>query len=1180
MTNSTFPVSYKDPVYAAADQAASDAAGIPPGLLTSIRVAGEKSNANQTSSAGATTPYQFTPATRQLVIKKYGIDPTASPEAAAMGAAYLLKEGIQRTGSAAGAVTQYIGGTDPSNWGGQTRAYTNRVMANFVKGGGQDTPQPDAQPQAPLPSAASYGLDPSVVGFDGGTQGAPASASVAAPQAAAPGANVNQQIISDYNAGRLSPEDMAEVQKRAPAIGIDPSQLQAPSQPGNQPDTGTGAPMGYSPASQAAPAAPKPIGPQTLAAMQAGTLTPDQQATIKAGIANGTLTMPTQAPQQDATGPQNDGFVSAGLPASAMPSAPSQVTPASQSGSTLSDVAEKGAGNIAGSLLDIASAGGRLVGATDFASSAQQAHQQINAKMAADTNNSTAGKVAGFVGSAVPYAAMGGASLPGSVAGGAVAGAAPAIADNKSLGEVARDTAVGAGAGAAGFGIGKAAGGIVSSLAENPTIAKAIEKTKSLFGMAPSEGNAVAQAGGVRDAQDAADIAAASGQSPGQLATKLEAAPAPQTPGYTPTAAEMAQDANVTTVQKASTNANPSTYGNASADNDAAIAASLADKPAPNNVGAAANPQAVDQAAEVAAQKSDVLAGIGQGETPPITQDVADRLQTPQFDAPVKLAKKIAEDQGSTVFDDFAKAKHEDAAQTLQQIIGTPEQIEALKTARGAQAADDFLSTHIGIPVDSPEMQALFAKPAIKKAIAQAETTAQNQGESSIFSTSTNRANSNMGGAVAAPQKYVSGRGLVNAKLALDDQIGAAGRAGENGQVRTLQGVKAHLLSVLDDAIPGYGEARANYAAASGPIDAMESLQQRLYSAVHPTTGEVDPNKLVNTINSIKAEQMKPGIRPADQVPKDTLSALGVLADHLKNTKDLTGLPGEGQEFIRQALAKNPKFADAHEEFKQFLNQSPAYAELHGPHAQDLATIASAKQSQDALSNVQSAIENATSPADLKRVSKEFQNMEPADLSKAIALRQAKARELATERVEEFNKNSRGGTEYNRSTFRHAADAYAPFMSSDDVSQFGKVASDLHNQTTAYAKTGKISGSDTAQNQNIGKRLAGNIGDAIKDRAVQAMVGASIGSAAGLGGSAAGAAVGIIAPAIVKTITQKVSNITGENAAKLLSNGKLLAAALRNYESLAARRLFIQKLSAKVGYTAGAGAANQFNSRR
>lgn len=1172
MTNSTFPTSFRDPIYAAADQAASDAVGIPQGLLQSVRTAGEKSNADQTSSAGATTPYQFTPATRQLVLQKYGIDPTASPEAAAMGAAYLLKEGIQRTGSAAGAVTQYIGGTDPSNWGGQTRAYTNRVMANFMKGG-QDTPQPDAQPQAPLASAASYGLDPSVVGFDGGSQAAPAPASVSAPQAAAPGANVNQQIVSDYNAGRLSPEDMAAVDQRVASgsLKIDPTQLQAPQ---STPDAGT--PPSSSPSNTSTAATPpqaKPIGPQTLAAMQAGTLTPDQQATIKAGIANGTLTMPAQAPQQDASGPQNDGYFAAGLPAPAMPSTPSQVIPASQSGSTLSDVAEKGVGNIAGSLLDIASAGGRLVGATDFANGAQQARQQINAKMATDSNNSTSGKVAGFVGSAVPYAAMGGASLPGAVAGGAVAGAAPAIADNKSLGEVARDTAVGAGAGAAGFGIGKAAGGIASSLAENPTIAKAIEKAKSLFGLAPSEGNAVAQAGGVRDAQDAADIAAASGQSPGQLAAKLEAAPAPQTPGYTPTAAEMAQDANVTTVQKANTNAQPAVAANASADNDAAIAQSLNNQATPNNPGTPAAPQAADQAAEAAAQKSDALAAQGQTELPPLSTDAANTLQADQFQSPIKLAKKIASDDGSTVFEDHQAARQADAANTLQQIIGTPDELNALKATRSQQASEalnqifasgnDTDARPVIRTIDSILDGPSGKRPAVQSSLNSVRnmlidpTTATLEADPNVLYNSVRKGIGDM----------------------MDSKMATANPAGIQATKQLLE-VQKSLDSVIENGAPGFKKYLSDYSEASNPINAMESAQQRLYSAVNPATGEIAPAKLVNAINSIKSEQMKAGAKAADSVPPETIDALATLAQHLQNKNDLTGLPAEGQEYIRRALASSDKHAAAHQEFQQVLNASPAYAELHGPHAAHIATVESAQTSQTALAKAQDIIQNADSPSGLRALDKVLPDMEAADRAKATALRQSKARELAMSEVAEKNKNAAGQMEFNRNTFRSAADKYSPYMASTDAQQFGNVATDLHNQTTSYARTGKISGSDTAQNQNIGKRLGANIGDAIKDRAVQAMVGASIGSAAGLGGSAAGAAVGIIAPAIVKTITQKVSNITGENAAKLLSNGKLLAAALRNYESIAARRLFIQKLSSKVGYAAGAGAANQFNSRR
>ncbi|HTI97234.1 MAG TPA: hypothetical protein VL425_12095, partial [Rudaea sp.] len=531
MSDPTFPVSYKDPVYAAADQAASDAAGIPPGLLSSIRLAGEKSNANQVSSAGATTPYQITPTTRALIIKKYGIDPTASPEAAALGAAYLLKEGIQRTGSAAGAVTQYIGGTDPANWGGQTRAYTNRVMTAFTKGGGQDTRQADPIPAAPLPSAASYGLDPSVVGTDAGAQQQPTQTVAPAAAPLAPGAGVTAQIVSDYNAGRLSPQDMDAVDARVKAgkIAVDPSQLVRSATPEPSTDAAQSA------AAPAQPATPKTIGPQTLAALQAGSLAPDQLAVVQKGLQDGSLVMPQGAAPQDSGNGSALGLLagSTGLPASAMPSAPQNPTTAAQNGSTLSDVAERGVGGIAGSLLDIAAAGGRMVGADDFANQAVNARNQINTQVARDTSGSVAGKVAGAVGSAVPYVAAGGASLPTAVAGGAVAGATPAIADNKSGAEIARDAAVGAGAGAAGFGVGKALGAGISALAENPTIAKGIAKVQSMFGSAPSAATQVSAAGNATDAHVAADIARSSGNAPDQLATKLESAPAPQTPGYT-----------------------------------------------------------------------------------------------------------------------------------------------------------------------------------------------------------------------------------------------------------------------------------------------------------------------------------------------------------------------------------------------------------------------------------------------------------------------------------------------------------------------------------------------------------------------------------------------------------------------------------------------------------------------
>jgi hypothetical protein len=634
----------------------------------------------------------------------------------------------------------------------------------------------------------------------------------------------------------------------------------------------------------------------------------------------------------------------------------------------------------------------------------------------------------------------------------------------------------------------------------------------------------------------------------------------------------------VTTLQKANTNANPSVAANASANNDEAIAAALQKgkapgsmpAEAPNNPGTPAAPQAAEQAGEAAAQRSDALAAQGQTEVQPLAKPVADRLQAPQFEAPVKLAKKIAADQGSTVFEDLQKAKHADAAATLDQITGTPEQLAAAKAARSADAADNFLPMNASTTLDSDAWKNLASRPTFKDAIKEAEAIAADRGQKPAITV-------NPDGSVTA-----TGRGLLDAKAGIDGLIAKeAGQGGNPSKVKRYTEVKNALLSQMDSAYPEYAAARAKFAEASGPIDAMTALQTRVNGAINPATGEVSSSKLIQTINSVRDEQMKNGFRPADKVPDATLDALAALAKHLQNKNDLTGLPAEGQEYIRRALASSEKHAAAHEEFKGILdNQSPAYKELHGAHAQNIASIESQKTSQTALAQAQDVVSNASSPADLRKLDKLLPDMEAADRSKAIALRQQKARELALNDVSQRNKNARGGTEFNRGTFRDTADKYSPFMSKEDASQFGSVAQDLHNQTTTYAKTGKIGGSDTAQNQGAAKRFGRNLGEAFKDATVQSLIGGALGSAAGPFGAAGGLVVGAISGALNRTISQKVSSITTENAAKLLSNGKLLASALRNYESLAARRLFIQQLSQKAGYVAGATAANQFNGRR
>ncbi len=124
-----FPVSYKDETYDNVDSSTEKKLGIPAGLLSSIRLHGEKSNADQVSSAGARTPYQITPSTRKLILKKYGIDPYLSPDLASEGAGLLLQESLKRNkGDIEQAIGEYHGGTDRKNWGNVNKAYRARVV--------------------------------------------------------------------------------------------------------------------------------------------------------------------------------------------------------------------------------------------------------------------------------------------------------------------------------------------------------------------------------------------------------------------------------------------------------------------------------------------------------------------------------------------------------------------------------------------------------------------------------------------------------------------------------------------------------------------------------------------------------------------------------------------------------------------------------------------------------------------------------------------------------------------------------------------------------------------------------------------------------------------------------------------------------------------------------------------
>jgi hypothetical protein len=188
------PNSYKDPFWSDLAAGTEQKLGLPSGLLKSVLLYGERSNADQVSEANAKTPFQIIPATRKAVLDKYGVDAYLSPQNAAEAAGLLLKESLQRNkGDIKLAAAEYHGGTNPKNWGPRTKSYIERVSAGV------------GQEQAATPATLPGGGDSTfqrVIAARGGVGAA------AGGPAMAPGSI--QNIFNAYSSGQMTPEEAAD----------------------------------------------------------------------------------------------------------------------------------------------------------------------------------------------------------------------------------------------------------------------------------------------------------------------------------------------------------------------------------------------------------------------------------------------------------------------------------------------------------------------------------------------------------------------------------------------------------------------------------------------------------------------------------------------------------------------------------------------------------------------------------------------------------------------------------------------------------------------------------------------------------------------------------------------------------------------------------------------------------
>lgn len=194
--------------------------------------------------------------------------------------------------------------------------------------------------------------------------------------------------------------------------------------------------------------------------------------------------------------------------------------------------------------------------------------------------------------------------------------------------------------------------------------------------------------------------------------------------------------------------------------------------------------------------------------------------------------------------------------QSIQSLAGTGAQREAAEQARDAAAKHLYQqATRATYPVDG-ELANLLQRPAVKQAMARAETLAANQGRPFSFVTDPSTPFSALG--VGAQRSHqVTGQGLQDLKMAMDEMLAdpASGFTGAAGN--TVKSLRGKLVDWMEQANPDFRNARLAYAEASKPLNGMDVGE---YLATKATSNTADlagnPRMMANALlGTVRDEQ-------------------------------------------------------------------------------------------------------------------------------------------------------------------------------------------------------------------------------------------------------------------------------------------------------------------------------------
>lgn len=253
---------------------------------------------------------------------------------------------------------------------------------------------------------------------------------------------------------------------------------------------------------------------------------------------------------------------------------------------------------------------------------------------------------------------------------------------------------------------------------------------------------------------------------------------------------------------------------------------------------------------------------------------------------------------------------------TIGSIAGDPSKRAAAEAARSAASGDMYqAATNATYTVDG-KLADLLKRPAVQQAMQRAKALAENQGRPFAFATESQAPFSGVGGRSAESTKQITGQGLQDLKMAMDEMLSdpASGFTGKAGD--TIKNLRSQVVQWMEDANPAFKQARTTYAAASKPINAMD-VGQRL---LDKTTGAIrdmggnqrlQANAFSRALNDEagtvqKATGFKGVNALADVMTPDQLSKLNAVRNELELVSNLSqAANGPGSQTAKSLASQN-----------------------------------------------------------------------------------------------------------------------------------------------------------------------------------------------------------------------------------------------------------------------------------